>query len=130
MSKKGKQESTKQLYAIHYVKRNPATLALEVTDDGEPIAGELIKKQRQSPDVATEFNAHWEGTGRIMLLTDEDEVATPAPEGPNLKEKFPEVYAMKKADVVNNLESLDQPTEGTVDEVKKRLAEYLESQEE
>ena len=134
---KSKVQSTKEVYDVFFVKRDPATLSFKVKkgqdENGQaidvPVAGEKIRTLTMHESNAVEYNMHWESTGKFMQLSKAKEAAQPVaqkqPQNSSLKDEFPDVYAMSKTVLVSNLESFALSIEGNVGVLKARLAQYL-----
>lgn len=124
-----KRSKSKKPYALHFVKRNPANLKFEVDDKGEPVAGDKIKEVTIMESHANELNNIWENSGKIMVPIDpdvyygvEDKEADDED-----KERHPEIYAMKKDQLIEQLKAYELDTNGKVDELRKRLIDFIDN---
>jgi hypothetical protein len=137
-----KTQSTKALYDVVYVKRDPATLEFvtkksdEKDENGDaiilPIAGEKIKTLTMHEETVNEYNLHWDSTGKFMRLAKQQPKKEVAQSGggddtkqPTLKQEFAEVFAMKRDELEQNLSGFGLSVEGNVDVLKPRLAQFL-----
>lgn len=114
--------STKKTYNKHFVKRDPKTL-LFITKGDDPVPGELERTARLHSETAEQLNLEWENSGVIYTLAEDQPEIEESPKQP--KEDYSVIKAMKKDDLITNLEELGLPTDGTVAILKERLIEAM-----
>jgi hypothetical protein len=117
--------SEKLNYGKYYVKRDPATLSFQTDKNGNPVPGEKMRDVRMHEHMAEELNLSWKNLGIIFVPESGAVNGGEENESDDLKDQFPDVFSMKKDDLVKTCEAYGLETEGRVDELKVRLAEYM-----